>query len=436
MFTASQALTFRKIEADIKYNDGKKGVTDKPDKNGNYIFTPWELSLEILGHIPDIITKTVLVVDSVEFIPVLLALGVNKRNITFACPYDHMNKIAKALDVHVLQNSIRDLSPYDPEKGKPMRFDVIVGNPPYTSPEDRQAQGNKVKGYKQPLWSLFVKLSTELVKKDGYIGMITPTGWLAGTYDIREGRVHLIDIFTNQMSIKFVNADSKFLKATYFKDIGSTFSYYVVKNSPYDHITKLVTEYGESIVDFSRNKVLPPAPHPLKISINNKTLFSVLPKFNFASVGFSKSRLNTDTKESTDVNSYKGYCNGGQLGKVMHSWWPSPDQYYGIRKVILGKQDRSYLPFVDDNGLCIGSNQFWFMPLKNSDLFDPAVFVFNSKLFRFLLMENKHGAGPETILVKNLPAVDLSRSWTDEELYDHFGLTEEERLHIDPSYKA
>ena len=60
----------------------------------------------------------------------------------------------------------------------------------------------------------------------------------------------------------------------------------------------------------------------------------------------------------------------------------------------------------------------------------------DGKLVSYIAAIIKNSAVNSKVLFSNIPIIDLSRSWTDKELYDHFGLTEEERLHIDPSYKA
>jgi len=52
---------------------------------------------------------------------------------------------------------------------KHMKFDVIIGNPPY----QMQVGPDKT----EPIWDEFVFKSLELLKKDGYLCMIHPSGW-------------------------------------------------------------------------------------------------------------------------------------------------------------------------------------------------------------------------------------------------------------------
>ena len=308
-----------------------------------------------------------------------------------------------------------------------MKFDLIVGNPPYGR-DDRADKGNKVKSYKQNPWPVFTKKSLEMLNKDGILAFVTPKSWLAGTYDIREGRYKLIDAF-KQMNLIYVNM-SNALKEKYFKTVGTSISVFIVENSTYSGKTTIVTDYETKDIDFSTVDVLPPDPNPVLLSINSKTIYSNLEKFNFASVNFNSKDAKTDSQTKTKTHQVAGYCNGSDKGELKITYWKTADRYTGIRKVLLGKQDRSYLPFVDDKGLRIGQNQLWFMPLADNETKEAADSVFHSKLYKAMIMLNKHGAGPETVLAYNLPKVDLTKTWTFDTLCDHFNLTTEERDYI------
>jgi site-specific DNA-methyltransferase (adenine-specific) len=314
-----------------------------------------------------------------------------------------------------------------------MKFDVICGNPPYQSNEDRNSKGNKVKSYKQPLWPLFVLKGLELLKPNGFLSLITPMSWLAGTYDIRKGRVHLLNKFTSDFNLKYCNLDSEKIAKTHFNGIGSTFSYFIVQNSPYEFDTVVDNKYGTHNMDMSKVKSIPLDPHPIKLSINSKTINSDLEKFAFKSVTFKPD--GKDTNSMSETHQIKGYCNGGQMGNTIFSYWEKPDKYYGKRKILIGKMDRTYLPFVDNEGLNIGQNQLWYCEMRNEDIYETAIKIFNHPLYKFLINSNKHGAGPETHLIYSLPKIDLSKIWTDEEIFKNFDLNEEEIDYIKRNVK-
>lgn len=98
-----------------------------------------------------------------------------------------------------------------------MKFDVVIGNPPYQG-------GSFGKAVYKSLWPLFWKKSLELAKDDGYVSLITPLTWCSPTTDLSkrdaiDGKVRLWDVFNSYRSL----ADVTSVKA-FFPGVGSTFS--------------------------------------------------------------------------------------------------------------------------------------------------------------------------------------------------------------------
>ena len=61
--------------------------------------------------------------------------------------------------------------------------------------------------------------------------------------------------------------------------------------------------------------------------------------------------------------------------------------------------------------------------------------VLSSKLYQFWVdMQKFSGFNPRKLIL-TLPAVDLTRAWTNEELYQHFGLTKEEIAYVESNVK-
>jgi len=63
---------------------------------------------------------------------------------------------------------------FEDEQGKSMKFDVVVGNPPYQDP----------KNDKRMLWNQIVDKMAEITEDDGYIGVVTPSTWLTASTNI------------------------------------------------------------------------------------------------------------------------------------------------------------------------------------------------------------------------------------------------------------
>jgi hypothetical protein len=60
-----------------------------------------------------------------------------------------------------------------------MKFDVIVGNPPYNPPAKDDAKNN---GGGNKIWHKFVEKAFEVVQEGGFISMITPNNWRTGKF--------------------------------------------------------------------------------------------------------------------------------------------------------------------------------------------------------------------------------------------------------------
>ena len=106
-----------------------------------------------------------------------------------------------------------------------MKFDVVVGNPPY-----QETANGKRKDQASNLWTKFWWLSFNLIETSGHIALLTPTSWLSpsadlrGSYKIKE-ESRLWNVFDKHRAIAQVTDIEKYFPAT-----GSTFGWVVVQN--------------------------------------------------------------------------------------------------------------------------------------------------------------------------------------------------------------
>ena len=111
-----------------------------------------------------------------------------------------------------------------------MRFDVIIGNPPY------QGKSTSDKAY-DPLWTKFWSKAFRLVKPGGKISLITPLTWCSPTSDLDKkhavnGKTRLWDIFSEYTTVANVTTIKD-----HFKGVGSTFSLVTVDTSGSDGLS-------------------------------------------------------------------------------------------------------------------------------------------------------------------------------------------------------
>jgi len=120
-----------------------------------------------------------------------------------------------------------------------MKFDVIVGNPPFQS-----GKGNG----SQPIYKKFVAKAMELSAEGGYVSIISPPGFLSGGNLNFPAQLFEKIKLGNLLHVQYDNV------AAHFDGIGSLFCYMVWQNSPYERSTTI----NEEIVDITKMNLIPP----------------------------------------------------------------------------------------------------------------------------------------------------------------------------------
>jgi len=371
--------------------DLSKGVLGQPDSA--------ELWAEIIAHIPD----EVLLKPGVRILSVacghctearliakrMLALGISKEAVRESIWL--IDKYQQFTNDAVKRYGFKNVVQHDFLTWEPgMKFDVVVGNPPFQS-EKRTGT--------QPLWPLFVKKAHELIADTGYLAMITPNKWCGHTANVIKGNVRLYkDLFKGKLIYANIQECSK-----YFPGVGAaanSFSYFVVSNAGRDvaHIKSLDGEFVVSSDDFEY----------LPLRLQSKTTASILKKTsNRGSFGFKQVSV--------------GFANTNSGAIVI-----SMAQRLHYSKLNI---------YVDKAAPYTATSKSTVSELAVNTTQAAVDSVFRSAVYRFIhhVFWNNDNFG--TTFYNSLPYVDLTRTWTDAELYAHFGLTEEEIAYIEATVK-
>ena len=128
-----------------------------------------------------------------------------------------------------------------------MKFDVIVGNPPYQVESEN-------KGQTHPIWHKFVAKSFELLKDGGYLCLVHPSGWrnVAGKFEdtkdlLLSKDIRHIEMYDKEQGIKTFGARTMY-------------DWYVLQNlpAPADRVTTIRSQDGKvSHVNLSRFPFVP-----------------------------------------------------------------------------------------------------------------------------------------------------------------------------------
>lgn len=127
-----------------------------------------------------------------------------------------------------------------------MKFDVIIGNPPY--------QLKVGPGKTEPIWHKFVENAFKYLNTDGYLSFIHPTGWRSpvGKFKATQNLLKSKKIIT--LSVNDFNEGNRIF------GVGTAFDWYVIKNSSEKCLTSVIDSNKiTSMVDLLNWEYIPNA---------------------------------------------------------------------------------------------------------------------------------------------------------------------------------
>jgi hypothetical protein len=294
--------------------------------------------------------------------------------------------------------------PYDKflELDDTMKFDVIVGNPPFKN-------GNETGG-KSSLWRKIVNKSWTLVKPNGIMTMVAP--------QFPNSAADLGDIFTkNQTTTVWTNISK------YFPGIGSSFFAWSVTKTPNTAKTFFIDEGLH--IDVT-SKQLPVNLHCIGLvdKLMQHPTFSCLssPEYLHTSVA--------DGKDDKHLYSQPGpthpYTIRRTSGDTYAMWGAVKPTDYDTPKVTMTFSGHPHYKYHSKSDP-IGTIKFQsgYIIVKNKTQGENLIKLYESKLYVFLQKQLGTG-GMRGKNYYELPAVDLDQTWSDQDLYTHFCLTSDE----------
>lgn len=327
--------------------------------------------------------------------------------------------------------------PYDKflELDNTMKFDVVVGNPPYQNSHEKDAESKRKVGNK--LWYQFIFMADNLVKKNGYVMMVSPNQWLTGGVQMRKGGLGVLkDIFAKK---QLITATIGGITQKYFKGIGISIGWWAYQNRPVTDVTPLNLGTTTINVDFKDLEFLTPEASEESISIVSKTLLASNAKFDtYYFNSQCKPNAHNETEKATKTNKHAHWIMGSDVtNNLVIRYFPKVlNGRVGYKKILFPMSTRYWQPFLTDATTSVASLG---QALKVDDNTTQVGFesVFYSKLFKYLCfnLQIAQNGFMKTVLVKALPKLDMSKKWTDKAIYKHFGLTQEEIDYIENAVK-
>ena len=310
-----------------------------------------------------------------------------------------------------------------------MKFDVIIGNPPYQL--DDGGAGASAK----PIYHLFIEQAKKLNPQ--FLIMITPSRWFTGGKGLDAFRDSMLNDKRMRKIVDFIDSKECFPSSA---DISGGVNYFLWDKK----------HQGDCIVEnMQSGEVISSMQRPLLENDNNVFIrfnkaISILRKTRrFNEKSFSK--LVSSRKPFGFATSYKGFSeskektiklhtsNGvGYIGKddILRNYdWVNNYKVYIARAYgerissefwVLGK------PFLGEPNTACTETYLVIGNFENEKVCQNVMSYIRSRFFRFLVLLKKNTQDGTSKVYEFVPMQDFSRPWTDEQLYAKYGLSKDE----------
>lgn len=329
-----------------------------------------------------------------------------------------------------------------PERIFNMKFDVIIGNPPYQL-SDGGGNGASAK----PIYQLFVQSARKLKPK--YVTMITPSRWFTGGKGLDEYRdemlhdnhIRVIHDFPEATDcfagVQIKGGVSFFLwdrdetgECAVYSHKGETVSNPIIRPLLENGCNTFI-RYNEAVGILHKVKkfnelsmeqlVSTRLPFGIPNTYKGKKMRSAHSDLTIYVSGNDRDVRGTTayvplkdiSKGCEMISWHKVYIAkaGSGSDSFPHPILPKP--FYGAPQTVCNE---SYL--------VIG-------PFADKKVCDNVISYISTKFFRFLVLLKKNSQNAARGVYQLVPQQDFSKPWTDEELYAKYGLTDEEIAFIE-----
>jgi site-specific DNA-methyltransferase (adenine-specific) len=298
-----------------------------------------------------------------------------------------------------------------------MKFDVVVGNPPYN-------HGDNLNARTKP-WPAFVRRALQLLKPGGAVAMVTPRSWITNNKLYSE-------FFLSTHPI-YINIDEC---RRHFPGVNSTFSYYVLTDTS-DQKCTIVTSDNQFVLDqlpeVGLGSGTPEAVQLLSKLINGRKRFSMITSSGYNTSKFSQGDTSI-SKTRTKEHQYP----------VLHKTLKGEDLFFYAKKLDLTIHNvprvivSTWVGHYDNmrvSDTLLTCQDYRHFPVNSILQAKHLRTVLLSPIYKFIAKILAAGNRFTNDSMNHFPVVDLTRSWTDEELYEHFNLTQEEIALIEETIK-
>lgn len=312
-----------------------------------------------------------------------------------------------------------------------MKFDVIIGNPPYQL-SDGGAQASAM-----PIYQKFVIQAKKLSPR--YLVMITPSRWFTGGRGLDDYRNEMLNDNRIRIICDYVNASECFPGV----EIKGGISYFL-----WDRDNK-----GKCLFrSFTGGQIVSELERPLLEDDSD-----ILIRYNEAIPIFRKVRKQKEktideiisTQKPFGLRTYfqgedkmkqgyiKVYANHN-IGFIPRTLVTINLDWINKHKILLPRaigsgesKDDVVKPIYSEPNSCCTETYVVLGPFDSKQIVDNVISYIKTRFFHFMLTLKKNTMMASKTVYQFVPLQDFSHPWTDEILYKKYGLTEEEIAFIE-----
>ncbi len=327
----------------------------------------------------------------------------------------------------------------NPEELFNMKFDVIVGNPPYQLNDGGGTGSSAI-----PIYHKFIQQAKKLNPR--YLTMIVPSRWFSGGRGLDDFRDEMLNDDRIRIIHDFIDASECFpgveIKGgvCYFlwsKDNHGDCKIYTHNKDSVSESERPLLEngantfirYNEAISILKKVKLLNEDNFSNLISANDPFGFDVRKKNSYK-------RVKPEFKTKSFENSIEFYYNGWRtkgLGYVKKDIIRKNIDWINEYKILIPKawgtgdlNKDKISPFIIAPNSCCTETYLVIRPLKNKQTAENILSYMNTKFFHILVSLIKNTQNAMQKVYSFVPMQDFNESWNDEKLYKKYGLDKEE----------
>ena len=320
---------------------------------------------------------------------------------------------------------------------KTMKFDIIIGNPPY-----QLNVGAEKEDYAIPIYQLFIQQAISLNPK--YLCMIVPARWYTGGRGLDEFRAKMLNDRHIQAIHDFPDSSNCFPTVNIRGGVC-----YFVWNREYNGDCEISTHMN--------GKINGPVLRPLlekgadtfirynqaisivnKVKSHNERTFNEIvgPQTPFGIVSSYKGE--SQKKHDDDVRIYvSGHESEhrGQIRYVPKKMITAGFNYIPKHKVYLGEASSSVgsfphsiitVPFYGEPDTCCTQSYLVIGPFNSKLEADNCISYMKTKFFRFMVLQRKNTQHNMSHVFKYVPLLSFDKSYSDDELFKKYKLSKQE----------